>query len=262
MGPLLKAIAVAALSLYPSVAANNYTVPSLSEQAYASSLPSGKNKKYVANISYPNPIQAKVDGREVLVYDFPLEDIAIDVLVSKKPQKYSLFVAEAKKKYGSKLEFMTSSTFYDGGIIGRIFKDGKLINKKKYSLGVDLAYSDKYDSIEFIANSREIPDYVDTVVGGLAALVKDTKVVTDFSNRRIRNDRVRERIAIGVKRGWAGMIVCTTSKVKDLAEIMDKLGCLSAAAPDGGGSRMFYHKGKILKKPTEKIASVIVGYRK
>ena len=261
MRPLLKGIAVAALSLYP-VAADNYAVPSLSVQAYASSLLSGKNKKYVANISYPKPVQAKVDGREVLVYDFPLEEIAIDVLVSKKPQKYGLFVAEAKKKYGSKLEFITSSTFYDGGLIGRIFKGGKLINKKKYSLGVDLAYSDKYDSIEFIANSREIPEYVDTVVGGLAALVKDTKVVKDFSNRRIRNDKTRERIAIGVKSGWAGMIVCTTSKVKDLAEIMDKLVCSSAAAPDGGSCRMFYYHGKTLKQPTRNLASVIVGYRK
>ena len=258
MRSLLKVIAVAALSLYPAVA-DNYSLPNPA-QAYASSLPLGRSKKYTAKLSYPKPTQAKIDGRTALVYDFPLEDIAIDVLVSKKPQKYGLFIAEAKRKYGSKLEFLTSSTFYHNGLVGRIVKDGKIVNKKKYSLGLDLVYSDEF-GLDFISNYEKYPDYADTVVGGLVSLVKNGKQVTSFSNRRIYNKVPRERAAIGIKENGSGILVYSTCTIKGLAGIMTDLECTEAAAIDGGGSRLLYYKGKALKKPTDNIAGVIVGYR-
>lgn len=257
---LLKAIAVTALSLYP-VAADNYHVPSHNEQAYAAPLPPKLIPKKSAKLSYPLPVQAKVGGKEVLVYDFPLEDIAIDVLISKKPQKYSAFVAHAQKKYGSKLEFLTSSTFYHGGLIGRIFKEGKIVAKGKSSIGLNLVYSDEF-GLEFRPSAKSLPYYTDVSVGGLASLVKEGRAVHDFSNRKIRSRAIRERIAIGVRENGTGVIACATSRIKDLAEIMEKLGCEEAAAPDGGGKRLFYYGDKVLKRPEENIAGVIIGYKR
>ena len=204
-------------------------------------------------ISYKNQTECKPMKPEEKklpygVYEF--KNIELDIGYD---GTYKYF-AEWIKQFPNE-DFVCSGTFFYRNPLGKIVKNGKVLNEGSY-IPHSAVLNCKPISITEKGNC-------DTYVSGLAWLVKDSKVYTP--KRRIYPNSKTRRIALGVK-GYIVYLVERESDIHTVAKLLQELGCTEAVAMDGGGSAAMHiddsHKQyyKTTLYPTRKLNNVIMGH--
>ncbi|HLD89369.1 MAG TPA: phosphodiester glycosidase family protein [Candidatus Nanoarchaeia archaeon] len=197
------------------------------------------------------------------VYHSSPKKIELRAVVSDKLQYYPYFVREAKKQFGSNIEFIVNSTFFDvysGKSIGKIVDSHKRITNGIWRGGVDLIACDDLFIISDTVNEKFDTKFR---MGGLAWLVKDHRPIHEISyNRNIDPYSARKRTAFGVDDKGNLLVYYGTMNLESIARRMDDLDCKDAVVNDGGSSAFFYVTGEIKNKPHRQLKSVIVGVKK
>lgn len=137
-------------------------------------------------------------------------------------------------------------------------------------VSIDRVYTKRSDSkIEVLTgsqsflNSYENWNHFEHIVGGAPVLIKDGKMVEDYAPEKILAsflNKSHARTAVGIKKTgeWVFVVVdgrfflLGGMKIKELAELMLKLGCVEALNLDGGGSSTMVLNGRTVNAPCGK----------
>lgn len=104
---------------------------------------------------------------------------------------------------------------------------------------------------------------MDFVVGGTPVLVRDGRLVADFSSEQVRRDFLVDRhprTAVGIREDGTWVLVVVDGRrpeysigmtMTELAEFMLSLGCRQALNLDGGGSSTFWIYGQLVNRPSD-----------
>lgn len=99
-------------------------------------------------------------------------------------------------------------------------------------------------------------------IGAGPTLIKDGKVCLDAESEGFRDPKILTssglRSAIGIMPDGTILLVATSGKVADVAQLMKLLGVRDAMNLDGGASSGLFANGKMLRKPGREISNALV----
>lgn len=250
-------------------------------------MPSQQAKKFVevsnSTRKIPGkPSRKRINNIESTVYEFSPENIGIDFIVEQPPESLGHFIAEARQKYGDRLEFITTAHFYDiktGQLIGAVIDRGQLTEaerkptKKRHRRSAFSFYYDTslvYDGSQIAINNNG-RHYIKNAIEqtdkraacGFLELLRDGKSLTRY-NPDISPYKRAERSALGIKKNGNVVLLFSNTTIPELQGQLKKLKADDAIYLDSGNSQAFYADGKtyLRKNPNRRLVDVIVGYRK
>jgi len=105
----------------------------------------------------------------------------------------------------------------------------------------------------------------DTVLGGGPRLLTSGRITLAPRAEGFRDRTLyarRPRTAVGVTRNGKLLLVTVRRAIylRRLARIMRALGARDAVAMDGGGSTAMFYRGRLVSRPTRRLANLLVAY--
>ncbi len=143
----------------------------------------------------------------------------------------------------------------DQAIIGRL------------QLGYSASFSSKMMTKDYSkdANFDDSEDWstVNTAVSAGPTLLKNGRIITDSEEEGFKNSKIvnvkGQRSFIGIKKDQTLVMGTVPSvTIKELAEIVKKLGLIDAINLDGGASSGLYFEGKYLHVPGRDVSNALV----
>lgn len=216
------------------------------------------------------PVKMKILGAINGSYSWPNNWYAYGF--NHTPSSNGIFIYTAKR--GKSLGFAKGSSVIvrDGVVVGKAFSedvsipvDGYVINfsGSEQSLAERFNLGDRVEYNVVLENTcGEDWSQVITAVGAGPRLLTDGEITVNPKGEGFTQAKIiiggGARSAIGVKADGTILLVTTQATIKQLAEIMKKLGAYNAMCLDGGASSGLWLQGKYLTKPGRLLSNALI----
>lgn len=207
-----------------------------------------------------------ISGSSVDIIKVDLKDsrISITPVVAKnfpnRPEHFETMVKRESPIAAINGNFFSTETFRP---VGDIVIDGELVHFGGLGTAMAITSKNKIEFIKVEPNRHMNWEGYKAVISCGPKLIEDGKIIVNAKAEGFRDPELferRPRSAVGITYDDYLILATVNDSIyfRELAKIMQELGCKEAMNLDGGQSCGLYYKGEFLRRPKTPLPNILV----